>query len=190
MQHRKILWLIILGTLLAACTLSTASDSSLPPTSTITTLAAATFTPPPTDARVFPTLETSTGPYPNSLALLDTVCFEFLSTLAGESWVWNSADDLNAFYNRADGSELCPGLVTRSAFDFSTQVLVGTVFRGQGCDAAYHVIDLVQDDAAQTQTLRLELALQPGCDYELVLPFLIAVPRPPQGYTLQVTVTS
>ena len=190
MQHRMILWLITLGTLLAACTLSTTNNSSLPPTSTITTLAAATFTPQPTHDRAFPTLETSTGPYPSLLALLDSVCFEFLSTLEGESWVWNSADDLNTFYNRADGSELCPGLVTRGTFDFSTQVLVGTIHVGQGCDAAYHVIDLVQDDAAQTQTLRLELALQPDCDYEVVLPFLIAVPRPPQGYTLQVAVTS
>jgi hypothetical protein len=134
-------------------------------------------------------LETSTGPFVNATALLDGVCFEFLLTLNGQAWTWTNPADLIAFYDRVDASELCPGPAERQEFDFGQGVLVGTVNVAVGCDAAHRVIDRVQDDAARTQTLIVQLDMLPGCPYELVQPLLVAVPPPPDGYTLQMTVT-
>jgi hypothetical protein len=137
-----------------------------------------------------PSLETSTGPFVNATELLDGVCFEFLLTLNGQSWAWTSPADLSAFYARVDASELCPGPVARQTFDFSQGVLVGTVNVAVGCDAAHRVIDRVQDDTARTQTLLIQLDVLPGCPYELVQPLLVVVSPPPDGYTIQIAVTT
>ena len=66
-------------------------------------------------------------------------------------------------------------------FDFSQGVLVGMINGATGCDAAHRVIEMVQDDAAHTQTLLVQLNVRPGCPYELVQPLLIAVPIPAGG---------
>jgi hypothetical protein len=123
-------------------------------------------------------------------ALLDGVCFEYLAGMGGQTWLWTSPEELLAFYDQVDSSERCPHAVTRVPFDFNGAALAGTVGSGTGCDAAYRVITLAQDDAAQTQTLALEFDVLPGCLYELVEPLLIAVPRPLEGYRFSITTTS
>ena len=79
---------------------------------------------------------------------------------------------------------MCPGRVARGSFAFEDLALVGAVNTATGCDAAHRVIDL----DATTQTLQLAFDVLPGCDYELVQPFLIAVPRPPDGSAIQVVI--
>jgi hypothetical protein len=123
-------------------------------------------------------------------ALLDGVCFEYLAGIGGQTWLWTTPDELLAFYDQVDSSERCPHAVTRVPFDFNGAALAGTVSSGTSCDAAYRVITLAQDDAAQTQTLALEFDVLPGCPYELVEPLLIAVPRPPEDYSFSITTTS
>ena len=134
--------------------------------------------------------ETITDPFRNATVLLDGVCFEFLLTLNGQTWTWTTPSDLAAFYDRVDASELCPGPVTRLDFDFSQGVLLGTINGAAGCDAAHRVIEMVQDAAAHTQTVIVQLTVRPGCPYELVQPLLIVVPPPPEGYIIQIAVTA
>lgn len=144
----------------------------------------------PSPGEVSSALETSTGAFVNATDLLDSVCFEFLLTLHGTWWTWVNADDLNTFYDRVDASGLCPDPAGRPAFDFNQGILVGTVTFATGCDAAHRVIDWVRDDAAQTQMLRVQFEVLSGCPYELVQPLVVAVPPPPNGYTVQVTLTA
>jgi hypothetical protein len=133
-------------------------------------------------------LDSSTGPYLDALSLLDGVCFEYLYTLGGQSWVWTSPDDLTAFYDRVDASERCGDPVVRATMDFSDQILVGAVQAGIGCDAAFQFVELAQD--GNTQTVVLRYTLQTGCDYELAQPYLIAIPRPPEGITVRITIVA
>lgn len=183
--------LFIIG--VSACTLTNDADhptevvtATIPalPTETIFTPASPPATPTSTP------LVTFTGPYGNTTALLDGVCFEFLATLGGQTWAWTTPDDLAAFYDRADVSEACAAPVTRGTFDFTGQALVGVMSTAIGCDAAYRFIDMTQDDTARTQTITLQFEIQTGCPYELVEPLLMAVLQPPAGYILAVVVTS
>lgn len=180
-QRRFFIWISLLGAFITGCTLN--SDS---------TPVVITGTPPPvTSPEVVAeagTLETFTGPYPDMVTLLDGVCFEYLYTMNGRSWVWQSLGELYAFYDQVDASGLCPGLIRRGTFDFSEQVLVGVVHVATGCDAAHRFIDLTQED--QGQTLLLQFEFQPDCGYELAQPFLIAVPRPPEGNNIRVVIVT
>jgi hypothetical protein len=181
--------------LLAGCTVADKPRPSEPaPTSTIASFVEITppAVAPPESALVpdFPVLETSTGSYPNVVALLDGVCFEYLYALNGQTWVWTTPGDLAAFYDQVDASELCPTPAERAAFDFEGRVLAGAVNVSAGCDAAHRVVNLTQDDSARTQILSLQFQVEGDCPYDLVQPFLVAVPQPPQGYTLRVVVTS
>jgi hypothetical protein len=178
-QRRIMIWVGLLSVIIAACTLTSNSD---------TTPVVITSTPPAGEASepVSNSLETFTGPYPDMVSLLDGVCFEYLYTLNGKTWVWQSPDELSGFYDQVDASGLCPGLSQRGTFDFSGQVLVGVVNDTTGCDAAHRVIDVTQEGTVQT--LLLEFEMIPDCGYELTQPFLIAVPRPPEGVTIRVVV--
>lgn len=173
--------LALIALLLAACGLTSSHATPVPPTSTMAPLAS----PSPVPA---PPLRTDTGPYADARALLDGVCFEFLYDLGSETWVWAAPGDLTAFYDRADASGRCAAPVARGTFDFGDSVLAGALSVTTGCDAAHRVLELRQDDATRTQTLILALEVRSGCPYELVQPFLAAIPRPPDGYTLRVTV--
>ncbi len=146
-----------------------------------------TFTAQPPSA--IPPLGASTGGLADAASLLDGVCFEYLHGLSGATLVWTTADEQRAFYDAADASGLCVSPAARSALDFSAQIVVGTVSAVTGCDAAHHLVALEQDDAARRVTLRLALEVRPGCPYELVEPFLVALPRPPAGYTVEVEVS-
>jgi hypothetical protein len=187
--------LVICGVmiLMSGCTAASSSHgppspspSAVPieiaPSATPTVEIAPSSTPPPP-------LETSTGPYLDAGTLLDGVCFEYLLTLNGQVWTWHTPAELSAYYDQVEASELCPDPVARQDFDFSQGVLVGTVSTATGCDAAHRVTDVVRDDNAHTQTLLVELAVRPGCPYELVQPLLVAVNDVPDGYTLQIAVS-
>jgi hypothetical protein len=194
MLWQKGLRFALLGIALAGCTLGEKRGPDNPaPTSTV---APVVETPPPggdaTDATPlleFPVLETSTGPYSNATSLLDGVCFEYLYAMNGQTWVWITPGELAAFYDQVDASKLCPDPVERAAFDFDGQMLAGAVSVSTGCDAAHRVVNLAQDDGTRTQILSLQFQVEGNCPYELVQPFLVAVPQPPAGYTLRVVVT-
>ncbi len=150
-------------------------------------LALPTFTPQPTSTLT--PLEASTGGFADAVSLLDRVCFEYLQGLSGATLVWSTADEQRAFYDAADASGLCATPVARPAFDFSAQIVAGTVSAISGCDAAHHLVALERDNAARRITLRLALEVRPGCPYGLVEPFLVALPRPPAGYAVEVIVS-
>ncbi|WP_119072805.1 hypothetical protein [Aggregatilinea lenta] len=133
-------------------------------------------------------VESDTGAYSNVTALLDGVCYDFLSGLAGTTWAWASPDEVAAFYDAVAESEQCVGAVARGTADFDGQVLVGTVGAATGCDAAFRLLDVKDDSAAQVQRYVVELIVTPGCDYELLEPLILAVPAPPAGDTAELGV--
>lgn len=190
-RYRSGVLLLLLA--MTGCTLSTSPGEEKTPPATGQTSVPPTNSPQPPISppalTPFPTLETVTDPFANQANLLDGVCFEFLQILNGTTWVWSSPGELETFYDQADASGLCPGLVARGTFAFENDVLVGAVSVTTGCDAAHRIIDLAQDDSAHIQVLVLQLIVQPGCPYELVQPFLAAIPRPPDGYTIRVELT-
>jgi hypothetical protein len=142
----------------------------------------------PTSA--FPDLRTDPGPFTDAAWLLDGVCFEMLARMNGESWSWETQEDLTAFFDRVDSSGVCGAPVVRAPFDFTELILVGAVQTAQGCDAAHQLIDVAQDDTACTRMLSLALEVYPGCPYELVQLFLVAAPRLPDPYTTHITLES
>lgn len=133
-----------------------------------------------------PALTTDSGPYENQTALLDGVCTEFLVSAAGETFVWDTPEALVAFYDRVDESALCPGPVARGTLDFGERALAGAIALATGCDASFRVEGLVE--GAEARTLLLALQIEPGCDYELVEPLVLAVPRDRPGVPLHVEV--
>lgn len=135
---------------------------------------------------VTPVLTTDSGAFENHTALLDGVCTEFLLSAAGETVVWDTPEDLAAFYDRVDESEQCGAAVARGTFDFAAHLLAGAIAATTGCDAGYRVDGLVE--GAEARTLMLALEVEPGCDYELVEPLVVAVPRSPEDIPLRVEV--
>ncbi len=177
MRRYALLSLFLIAVTLAGCTVLTERE---PP-------ALPTFTAEPPSA--LPSLRASTGGLADAVSLLDETCFEYLAGLSGATLVWVTADDQSAFYDAADASGKCAAPAARPAFDFSAQIVAGTVSAATGCDAAHHLVALERDDAARKVTLRLALEVRSGCPYELVEPFLVALPRPPAGYTVEVVVS-
>ena len=191
-MKRRVIWGCVM-IVLCGCTAAARDGTPSPSPAATLPVSVPTTTPAteivPSLTPFSPALETSTDPYLNAGALLDGVCFEFLLSLNGQVWTWTTPAELSAFYDRVDASEGCPGLVARRDFDFSQGVLVGTVSTATGCDAAHRVVGVNRDDSARTQTLLVQLEVKSGCPYELVQPFLAAVPDRPDGYTLQIVVS-
>jgi hypothetical protein len=182
--------MVVLVLALAGCSLTTTRitvTATPSPTNVTGPTARPTSTAaPPVQPDLTPTLAASTGPYADAVGLLDDVCFEYLHSLGGRTWVWESSAELDAFYDQAE--EVCGRTITRGTFAFDGEVLVGAVSLATGCDAAHQFLDLRTDDAQATQTLVLRFVVQPGCPYELVQLLLIAVPHPPTDYELAVEV--
>jgi hypothetical protein len=195
MRPNRSLWIVFLCLALAARALSGCTLSDQPPSSPgpVTSLPDADLSPTPdgqdTQAAASPlppSLRTDPGPFTDAAWLLDGVCFEYLAQMDGERWTWTAEEDMNDFFDRVDDSKLCGIPVPRPTFDFTDAILVGAVQTAQGCDAAHRVVNVLQDDRAQTRTLVVALDVQPGCPYDLVQLFLVAVPRLPPSYTTQI----
>lgn len=147
------------------------------------------FVPSPTSQTAQPTaLESTLGSVTSATYLLDGVCWEYLEELNGETWTWGGAEDLTAFYDGVDESELCAGVVTRGAFAFDGTVLLGTVRAATGCDAAYHVSEPPSDATGMARRYVAALTVREGCGYELLEPLVIAVPQPPDGGEVELSV--
>lgn len=191
MQRFRVPFLCLLLLMAASCSLSAdeKKPSPLPPSSPLSPLPSLSPTAANTVEPAFPTVESSAGPYMEQTAVLDGVCFDFLARLNGQAWVWSTPEQLAAFYDQVDASEVCSRPAARVSLDFSQMVLAGVVNSATGCDAAHRFVTLNQDDTTHTQTLILEFTILPGCDYELVQPFVIQLTRPPDGYILQVALS-
>jgi hypothetical protein len=195
MRPNRTQWIVFFSLVLAACALGGCTLSDQPPSSPEPAISLPdtdlTTTPDGQDTGATPSplppsLRTDPGPFADAAWLLDDVCFEYLAQMDGERWTWTSQEDISAFFDRMDDSELC-GPVQRPTFDFTDVVLAGAVQTAQGCDAAHRVVNVIQDDSAQTRTLVVALDVQPGCPYDLVQLFLVVVPRLPASYTTQIT---
>ncbi len=186
MRRIQIPFFCVLLFVAAACSLSASEKKAPPPASPLPSLEATVAHTPEAS---FPTVESSAGPYTDRTSVLDGVCFDFLARLSGQAWVWSTPEQLAAFYDQVDVSEVCSRPASRVSFDFNQTILAGVVNGATGCDAAHRFVSLNQDDSAHTQTLVLEFTVLPGCDYELVQPFVIELPRPPEGYVLQIALS-
>lgn len=125
-----------------------------------------------------PTLPPTPTPYPwtDAASVMSGLCFESVYDAAGRTFVIRSADELAAFFDLADNSQLCRHPVTRGSFDFSGgTALVGLWSRAVGCKARHEVADVRRDDVARTYEIRLRLVVDGGCNYELVRPFWVGL---------------
>lgn len=186
----------------AACSLTiTEGPSSTPADSGAPTPTRAPASGPPVrtnaiaaPAATLPALVNDPGPYTVHTDVLDSVCFEFLASIAGESWAWSGPDDVAAFATRIHDSDLCPRpadfdvAAIGGALEAGDTVWVGTVQAAVGCDAALVVTGLHQDDARHALTVLLDLRTRPSCPYDLLQPLVVALPRPPADYQIDVAV--
>ncbi len=189
MKRRPLAARMVKGLLLAGAAILPGCAPTSQPMATPVPSAVVSPSPPSVRASAtpIPPLRAETGDFPDRTTLLDPVCYEFLATLAGQTWLWTSQGDLDAFSERVAESELCPD-APRLTFDFRGAVLAGAVSTAIGCDAAHRVTELARDDSARSVTLRLAWETRPGCDYELLEPILVEVPAPPNGYALHVAI--
>ncbi len=122
--------------------------------------------------------------------VIDDICFDYLDSLGDTTFVWWNDRDIRAFFERANASGLCPRIVAPPAVDFATQVIAGAISQATGCDAAHHVISFTSGITAHTYELTFQLDVRSGCDYELIEPVIVGLPRPPAGTTITVSVTA
>lgn len=118
-------------------------------------------------------------------ALFADVCFAFWEQQINRQFVIDGPFALIRLYNEVDDSGLCRFPVTRQNFDFAARVLVGAINVGTGCWAYTDLLDVITDDAARTVTVRVAWGVAGDCAYRLVRPFWISLPRPPEGYAIQ-----
>lgn len=148
-------------------------------------------TPPAAASPARPTpLVSDLAPYADATALLDGVCFEALAALSGQSWVWRSQADLDAFYVHIDAAAWCPEPIARQTYDFAGSVLAGTAIAAQGCDAAFRSATLAAAGNGGGLVLRLALQVIPGCPYELIEPVIVVLPAPAADTPLTIEIIS
>jgi len=94
--------------------------------------------------------------------------------------------DLDQFFNNLNNLNVCDGIMTAPIFDFSSQILVGQIQIGQGCDASLYPSKPTLDDQAKTLNIQLQFALTPDCDYEVMAIFLAGIHRTPEGYSVTI----
>lgn len=165
-QHVKIMsLLLVLTLLLAACNFSLPDYIEPVP-----------VTPPPVTVAPPP-------PWQDARDLLEGVCFEYLVRQVNRQYVITTPFEHIDFYNEVDESMLCRFPVTRNPFDFDQgRILIGAMNIGTGCRATTDPLALVQDDETQTVTMRVLWGTEGDCGYELVRPFWVSIPRPPESY--------
>jgi hypothetical protein len=104
------------------------------------------------------------------------VCFEAAFSLADRVFALRQAEDLIAFYDHIDNSQLCRHPVTRYPFDFSNgRILVGLWSKGRGCRARHDLVGVTRDDASRGFALNLLLVIEGDCNYELLRPFWVGL---------------
>ncbi len=125
-------------------------------------------------------------PFQDARALFGGVCFNYWVEQANRGFLLTSAADLITFYNEVDESALCRFPVIREPFDFETgRILIGVVNVGTGCQAFTDPLALVTDAATRTVTMHVRWGVTGDCNYRLARPFWVSIPRPPEGYTVQ-----
>lgn len=163
-----LLWWMMIGC--SACTLRTlpALPPSPPPSPTAPEATAAVTAPFPTPSLFYT--------WTDENATLAGICFESALDAAGRTFVLRSEAELRQFYDLADNSRLCLRPVARNMFDFTDgRVLAGVWSAGSGCTARHDLLDVQQDDAAQTLTVTLRFITEGDCPYELVRPYWVGI---------------
>ncbi len=187
-------WCLWFGIL--ACTLSPikeprlvyVTETPLPIVSVTTTR----FPPPApiatTISTAIPTISPTTVilplPYTDATYLLNDVCFDALLPIIGNYLMLDSQAALDQFWGSMNVSTACGRSVRNPTFDFSTQVLVGTVRLVQGCTANFIPQAIEWNDATGQVVVPAQFEINSNCDYQLAVSFLVGIPRPPSGYTV------
>lgn len=136
------------------------------------------------------TLETPTPSLPagyvDAAYLLDGVCYDALRVLAGTPIILRAQADLEQYFINLNSLGICEETLAAPAFDFSSQILVGQIQMGQGCDANFYPDAPATDTQARTVTIRVQFAVTTDCDYEVMGIFLMAIARPPDEYMVTI----
>lgn len=149
-----------------------------------------TYPPIITDPLTPITLETATPALPNDYVdaayLFDSICYDALRVMVETPIVLRVQADLDQFFNNLNTLNVCDGIMTAPIFDFSSQILVGQIQIGQGCDANLYPATPLIDEPTQAVSIQLQFALTPACDYEVMAIFLAGINRPPEGYSVMI----
>lgn len=124
--------------------------------------------------------------YEDVAYLLDGVCYDALRVLVGTPIVLRFQADLEQYFINLNSLGICEGTLAAPIFDFSSQILVGQIQVGQGCDANFYPNVPTTDAQARTVTIRVQFVVAPDCDYEVMGIFLMAIARPPDDYTVTI----
>ncbi|MCQ3932118.1 MAG: hypothetical protein DPW16_16830 [Chloroflexi bacterium] len=136
------------------------------------------------------TLETATPVLPlgyeDAAYLLDGVCYDALRILVGTPIILRVQADLDQYFINLNSLGICEGTLAAPTFDFSSQILVGQIQVGQGCDANFYPTPPATDAQARTVTIRVQFTVESDCDYEVMGIFLMAIARPPDDYIVKI----
>ncbi|NOG63139.1 MAG: hypothetical protein HND46_06930 [Chloroflexi bacterium] len=136
------------------------------------------------------TLKTATpalpAGYEDAAYLLDGVCYDALRVLVGTPIILRVQADLDQYFINLNSLGICEETLAAPTFDFSSQILVGQIQVGQGCDANFYPDSPTIDAQARTVTIRVQFTVAPDCDYEVMGIFLMAIARPPDDYTVRI----
>jgi hypothetical protein len=91
---------------------------------------------------------------------------------------------LDQFWGTLNVATVCGHRALQPTYDFSGQVIVGTVRLVQGCTANFMPETIQQNDQARRVVIPLQFEVNPNCDYQLMVSFVVGIPRPPSGYTV------
>lgn len=124
-------------------------------------------------------------PYQDARSIFAGVCFNYWVEQTNRLFIITSDYEHIAFYNEVDESELCRFPVIRQPFNFEQGgILLGAVNVDVGCWAYTNPIELVTDHEARRVIMRVGWGADGDCGYQLVRPFWVSIPRPPEGYTI------
>jgi hypothetical protein len=184
---------ILIATILGIVGLTAACQPNLGASDTTAIALTPTSTYPPiiTDPLTPISLEIATPALPSDYVdaayLFDGICYDALRVMVGIPIVLRVQADLDQFFNNLNNLNACDGIITAPIFDFSTQILVGQIQIGQGCDANLYPAPLMIDEQAQTLRIQVQLTVTDDCDYEVMAIFLGALARPPENYAVFIT---
>lgn len=185
----------ILGLAMLACTLSPIkeprtvyiTETPVPVTATRLVLTTPSAPLPPTIQTIATIPATSIAmpaAYTDATYLLDDVCFDALLPIIGNYFMLDSQAALDQFWGTLNVATVCGHRARQPTYDFAEQVVVGTVRLVQGCTANFIPEMIQQNDLGQQVVIPLRFEVNANCDYQLMVSFVVGIPRPPSGYTV------
>lgn len=120
--------------------------------------------------------------------LMESVCFEAATKVAGQVFQIADVNALSALYTQLDRDQPCEDPINHTTYPFNNgEIIVGLWSAGIGCNARHEVQNVQRDDIQGQETIQLQFITEGDCPYDLLQPFWIAVPQS-IGFNIQIEV--